>query len=97
MTSAARRASTRAATAAVTTRARGRRGWPAAASKAAGSIGKTDAKGETVVDGMVKPEDFYASIAHATGMDGAKTFYTNQGRPIQIVYKDGRVVRDLFG
>ena len=59
-------------------------------------IGKTDARGETVVEGMVKPEDFYASIAHATGVDAAKTFYTGQGRPIQIVYKDGRVVKDLF-
>ncbi len=59
-------------------------------------IGKTDAKGETVVDGHVKPEDFYASIMHATAIDAAKTFYTSQGRPIQIVYKDGRVVNDLF-
>jgi len=59
-------------------------------------IGKTDAKGETVVDGAVTPEDFYASIAHAAGIDAAKTFYTAQGRPIQIVYKDGRVVKDLF-
>ena len=59
-------------------------------------IGKTDARGETVTDGLVKPEDFYASIAHATGVDGSKTFYTAGGRPIQIVYKDGRVVKDLF-
>ena len=59
-------------------------------------IGKTDAKAETVVDGHVKPEDFYASIAHAAGIDASKTFYTGQGRPIQIVYKDGRVVKDLF-
>lgn len=60
-------------------------------------IGKTDAKGETVVDGHVKPEDFYASVMHATAIDAAKTFYTAQGRPIQVVYKDGRVVKDLFG
>ncbi len=59
-------------------------------------IGKTDAKAETVVDGAVKPEDFYASIMHATGIDASKTFYTGQGRPIQIVYKDGRVVKSLF-
>ncbi|MDJ0522031.1 MAG: DUF1501 domain-containing protein, partial [Planctomycetota bacterium] len=59
-------------------------------------IGRTDAKGETVVDGHVKPEDFYASIMHATAIDAAKTFYTSQGRPIQIVEKAGRVVRDLF-
>lgn len=59
-------------------------------------LGKTDAKGETVVDGHVKPEDFYASIAHATAIDATKTFYTGQGRPIQIVYKDGRVAKDLF-
>ena len=59
-------------------------------------IGKTDARGETVTDGHVKPEDFYASIAHATGIDASKTFYTGQGRPIQLVYKDGRVVKDLF-
>ncbi|MDF1699677.1 MAG: DUF1501 domain-containing protein [Planctomycetota bacterium] len=59
-------------------------------------IGKTDAKGETVTEGHVKPEDFYASVAHAAGIDGSKTFYTGQGRPIQIVYKDGRVVKDVF-
>lgn len=59
-------------------------------------IGKTDAKGETVVDGHVKPEDFYASVMHAAAIDASKTFYTSQGRPIQIVYKDGRVVKDLF-
>ncbi|MDA1194491.1 MAG: DUF1501 domain-containing protein [Planctomycetota bacterium] len=59
-------------------------------------IGKTDATAETVVEGEVRPEDFYASIAHATGIDATKTFYTGQGRPIQIVYKDGRVVKDLF-
>jgi hypothetical protein len=59
-------------------------------------IGATDARGETVVDRSVTPYDFYASIAHATGVDAAKTFYTEQGRPIQIVYKDGRVVTELF-
>lgn len=59
-------------------------------------IGATDARGETVVDAPVTPFDFYASIAHATGIDGTKTFYTGQGRPIQIVYKDGRVVQPLF-
>ena len=35
-------------------------------------------------------------LVGATGIDAAKTFYTGQGRPIQIVYKDGRVVKDLF-
>lgn len=59
-------------------------------------IGATDALGETVVDRPVTPQDFFASIAHATGIDAAKTFYTPQGRPIQVVYKDGRVVRELF-
>jgi hypothetical protein len=60
------------------------------------AIGATDKNGETVVDRPVTPYDFYASIAHATGIDGAKTFFTGQGRPIQIVYKDGRVVKELF-
>ncbi len=59
-------------------------------------IGKTDARGETVVETPVTPFDFYASIMHATGIDASKTFYTGQGRPIQVVYKDGRVVPDLF-
>jgi hypothetical protein len=59
-------------------------------------IGHTDATGETVADGQVTPEHFFASITHALGIDAAKTFYTRQGRPIQIVYKDGRVVKDLF-
>ena len=59
-------------------------------------IGRTDEKGEEVVDGHVRPEDLFASITHAAGIDAAKTFFTNQGRPIQIVYRDGRVVKDLF-
>ncbi len=57
-------------------------------------IGATDAKGETVVNGKVSVPDFFASIAHATGMDVDKTFHSN-GRPITIV-KDGAPLPDLF-
>jgi hypothetical protein len=60
------------------------------------AIGATDKNGETVIDRPVTPQDLYASIAHAAGIDGSKTFFTGQGRPIQIVYKDGRVVKELF-
>jgi len=40
--------------------------------------------------------DFGRTPRIDTGMDAAKTFYTPQGRPIRIVYKDGRIVKDLF-
>ena len=58
-------------------------------------IGKTSNDGNEVVDGMVTAEDFFATIAHATGMDPAKTFHAN-GRPITIVEEKGRPVRGVF-
>ena len=58
-------------------------------------IGKTSTDGNEVVDGMVSVPDFFASIAHATGMDGTKTFHSN-GRPITIVDDGGKAVTDLF-
>jgi len=58
-------------------------------------IGATDAQGERVVERPVSAPDLFASLAHATGMDATKTFYSN-GRPNFLVDKSGRVVRELF-
>lgn len=58
-------------------------------------IGKTSADGNEVVDDMVTVPDFFATIAHATGMDPTKTFHSN-GRPITIVDEKGKVVPGVF-
>ncbi len=58
-------------------------------------IGKTDARGAEVVENPVTPNDLFASIAHATGFDRDKLFHSN-GRPITLVYEDGKEVGDFF-
>jgi len=58
-------------------------------------IGKTDAKGAEVVERPVTPTDLFASIAHATGFDRDRLFHSN-GRPITLVYEDGKEVGELF-
>ena len=58
-------------------------------------LGATSTDGSTVTDGAVAPADFFASLAHATGMDPQFTLFAN-GRPISVVHESGRVVQDLF-
>lgn len=58
-------------------------------------IGATDAAGEQVKERPVTVPDLFASIAHATGLDAEKVYYSN-GRPNFLVDKEGRVVRELF-
>ena len=58
-------------------------------------IGATDSSGSEVVEGVVSVPDLFASIAHATGFDGEKVFYTN-GRPINLVFEEGKVIPAMF-
>ncbi len=58
-------------------------------------VGATNADGSEVVDGRVTVTDWFASLAHATGMDPTRTLFSN-GRPISLVDEGGRPVADLF-
>jgi hypothetical protein len=58
-------------------------------------IGATDPSGSEVVEGVVSVPDLFRSLAHATGFDGEKVFYSN-GRPINLVFEEGKVVPAMF-
>ncbi len=58
-------------------------------------VGSTDAGGAEVVDRPVTVPDLFASLAHAFGLDPRKIFYAGE-RPITIVEKSGRPVREFF-
>ena len=58
-------------------------------------FGSTDDKGASVKDRPVTVPDLYATLLSAFGVDGAKPYKTQEGRPIKLAEK-GRVVGDLF-
>ncbi len=58
-------------------------------------IGSTDDDGMVPKDRPVQVADLYASFWHAFGVD-PWTEYTANDRPITLVPKDGRIVRELF-
>lgn len=57
--------------------------------------GKTDERGENVVENRVTVQDFNATIADALGLPLEETIYSPSGRPFTIADK-GRPVRELF-
>lgn len=48
-------------------------------------IGKTDERGEYVLDRPVRPPEIAATIYHALGIDYTKALVTPQGRPVYIL------------
>jgi uncharacterized protein (DUF1501 family) len=58
-------------------------------------LGATDAGGAEVVDRPVTVPDLFASWAHAFGLDAKKLFYAGD-RPVTLVDKAGKPVRELF-
>jgi len=58
-------------------------------------IGKTDAKGMTVVDRPVKTCDFAATILNALGVDSTKKVRV-KGRPLGFVDGEAKPVNELF-
>jgi hypothetical protein len=58
-------------------------------------VGETDAGAEEVKDRPVTVPDLFASWAHAFGLDARKVFYAGD-RPITIVDKAGKAVREFF-
>ena len=70
--------------------------WPAAASAAGRSIGKTDAGGEEVTDRPVTVNDLFRTIYTTLGIDADHENMSRIGRPIKLV-DGGEVIRELVG
>ncbi len=60
-------------------------------------IGRSSARGETVVDRPVTPQDVAATVYHHLGIDGvSEAFPDHQGRALPLV-ESGQVIRELVG
>jgi uncharacterized protein (DUF1501 family) len=64
--------------------------------KAGQAVGRTDNQGGTVEEGRVSAVDFMATVCTALGIDYKKNFYSRDGRPMRIVDKNEKVVKELF-
>ena len=51
---------------------------------------------ESVVDRPVSAIDFMATVCQALNIDPAGEFWTRSGRPIRVVDKGEKVVKELF-
>ena len=60
------------------------------------AVGRTDKEGGTVEEGRVTAVDFMATVCTALGVDYKKNFYSRDGRPMRIVDKNEKVVKELF-
>lgn len=59
------------------------------------AVGKTDKDGGSVVERPVSAIDFMATVCTALGIDPTKTMYA-QGRPMRVVDKGEKVVKEVF-
>jgi hypothetical protein len=59
-------------------------------------IGRSSARGETVVDRPVTPQDVAATVYHHLGIDAAAAFPDHQGRELPLIER-GQVIRELVG
>jgi len=60
------------------------------------AIGRTDKKGGTVEAGRVSAVDFLATVCKLLDIDYTSNFSTTTGRPIRIVDKGEKLVKELF-
>ena len=60
------------------------------------AIGRTDTKGGTVEEGRVSAIDFMATVCKIMEIDYQQNFDTPTGRPIRIVDKGEKVVKELL-
>lgn len=58
-------------------------------------IGESDETAAGPLHEGIKPDDVAASLYHSLGIDPAKEYHTQTGRPITLV-RDGTVIRQLF-
>ena len=59
-------------------------------------VGKTDKEGAAVVDRPINALDFMATVCTALGIDHTKQNTTPNNRPVRIVDKGAKVVKELF-
>lgn len=59
------------------------------------AYGKTDDKGETIIENRVTIQDFNATIAHAMGIDSSQIIHSPSGRPFKMA-NGGEYISDLF-
>ena len=60
-------------------------------------IGRSDARGESVADRPISPEDITATVYHHLGIDARRlTFPGYDGRPLYVV-EQGEPIRELIG
>lgn len=59
------------------------------------AYGKTDDRGETIIENRVTIQDFNATIAHAMGIDGSQIIHSPSGRPFKMA-NGGEPISDLF-
>jgi hypothetical protein len=64
--------------------------------KAGQVIGRTDSKGGAVEEGRVGAVDFMATVCQVMGIDYREELVTPTGRPIRIVDKNEKIVKELF-
>jgi uncharacterized protein (DUF1501 family) len=60
------------------------------------AVGKTDKEGGTVVERPTSAIDFMATVCKALGIDYEKEFHTRDGRPMRVVDKGEKIVKELF-
>jgi len=58
-------------------------------------IGESDATASGPLNEAITPDDAAASFYHSLGIDPAKEYHTETGRPITLV-RDGHVIKQLF-
>ena len=84
-------------TAATTTRAASRCGWPAAASRAARSTARPTTSRYNIVKDPVHIRDFHATVLHLLGFDHERFTYRYQGLDQKLTgVEPARVVRELI-
>jgi hypothetical protein len=59
-------------------------------------VGKTDKEGASVVERPINALDFMATVCTALGIDSNKQNTTPNNRPVRIVDKGAKVVKELF-
>ena len=59
-------------------------------------IGASDEDGMAPAERPVKISDLHATLCHALGIDMTKELTTPQGRPMRLVRKEAKPVRELF-
>lgn len=64
--------------------------------KAGQVVGKTDKEGASVVERPINAMDFLATVCAVLGVDYTKTNTTNNNRPVRVVDKAAKVVKEVL-